>query len=298
MPIKAIVNSFYRSGSTFLWEYLKNNACRKNGLVCFYEPDNPDLGRLINQEGMTNNILHGKQLWQEYLCLPEEKRDMIFRNNPLKRNHLFILDKELKSYFDIYDSLDDYILLQTNLMSFHLKFLTNLYKTKTVHIVRNPISVKHSVKNAYFVSNNKIARILKKTILYPTLYRSMWLYKIYDYIYRSYGYPKNIENKIFKKKITKYNFTEIFAITWTISNYMAIKDTRDIGGLILNYEEFGRSQRTLSQHLGISLTKEPDFKPRPPKNNDQEFQKFMYYINKFELNEEYELIREYLENHK
>ena len=117
MAIKYIINGYFRSGTTLLWKLMSESL---NTTQCFYEPLHPKLSEFIYRSNMDSiDELHGFNLWNEYIRLDEPIKKKLVEYHPNLTYQRFTWD-DLKKYFDIYQSIDNDVLLQTNRPHHHL----------------------------------------------------------------------------------------------------------------------------------------------------------------------------------
>ena len=230
MGIKIVVNGYFRSGTTFLWGFLKDSLKEHS---CYYEPLHPDLSNAIRRETYEKkeNKIHKSYLWQEYIKLDKEKINEILRNNPNVNLNGIKNDEEVLNYFNIFDKLKNKTLLQPNRLHFHLDLISKKYNPKIIHVIRHPLDVYLSMNKMYYnVCDNSGQKILKwilKSIIFQRA-SGFNLNKEYNWIIKYTGYPLIKHNNW----ITKYfnwrdNFGK-FLVIWTISNYYAIKAVENI----------------------------------------------------------------------
>ena len=171
MAIEVVVNGFYRSGTTMIWNLLKRSNPEKN---IFYEPLNPYLSYYIRSEAYYDvpNPLHNMYLFQEYSQIGNGFIDQIVDKHPALNHPLPNNKKELYEYLQLFHVLDNSI-LQVNRLHFHLNDIHKKYNAKIIHVIRNPFDVYHSIVIDFYKHH----------------YKSKWKFKyIYQYKFRKKHY--------------------------------------------------------------------------------------------------------------
>jgi hypothetical protein len=301
MPIDIVVNGYFRSGTTFIWDYLKNELERYDYLS-FYEPLNPDLAILLRKEIKENkkNKLHNKFVFKDYMKLPEEILLKILRDNPNANNIGIISSELLKLYLDYFHNLEKKVFLQPNRLHFHLDIIFENYTNKVIHIIRHPLDVWLSIeKSAYSLVENKIKLALHKLAKPFKLKDAFEIDKQYQWIVNRLGYPYNLKDSLYLKFFNKFNAFEKFVVVWVISNYYAIKTVEQYGGLVIPYEyildnpkEF---KEKVSEFIGIHLEEIPNVKKGNYFKFDKKSEKKLRKVfRNYKIQDESEYINYYL----
>lgn len=261
MPISIILNGYYRSGTTFLWQTLKNEI---HNHISVYEPLNPDIPWSMRKEAETREFfsLHNQPLWEFfYRNLNWQQQAKLLINHPNTGTHGINHEQALINYFDLIESYfpDQSIYLQTNRAHFFLDTLINKYNCKLIHIIRNPVYVYQSIINAFYKGehNNFFKKGIKKVTGKITLGYAFEIDKEFHWIQQKLGYPYFFQETIlFRLFHHFYNF-EKFVTNWVISNYYALKHIENNGGLVLYYEDFlhdkNNTFNTINQYLGTNI---------------------------------------------
>ncbi|MBT3324410.1 hypothetical protein HN865_04010 [Candidatus Woesearchaeota archaeon] len=295
MTVEIVVNGYYRSGTTLVWNLMKEGI--KNH-VSFYEPLHPDLPQVINED--KENRIHKYKLWQEYLKLKPVVLDKLFRCHPNLGKNTIDRDSELKEYFDIYHNMNEKIILQTNRSHFFLDLIKKEYNPKVVHIIRHPIDVYSSMTKMYLdVEINYLKKGLKKSLFSVAFKKASGfdLEKEYNWIYQHLGYPKNAYTDWKIKHLNKISNFERFMVVWIISNYYALKSIERNKGLLLSYEEIltKKGIERLEKFLKIKVDKKTKLKKENYyKFNNNKLKNMKKVIDKFQLNEEWNYINKSL----
>jgi len=229
VPILAVVNGFYRSGTTIIWKIIKDENPDK---VVFYEPCHANLFEKINayeESGRVKDAWHGMALWDEYLeykeILPSLRQWHPNIGKSLPDNMM-----KLNRYIDIFHTLPHTdVILQTNRWHFvldHLPFECSLF-----HVIRSPLDVFNSMITQY--RNQGRFKLLKKTGLMDMF--AFGINQMFDYVTIHYGSRIHRKFAFFKK--TGNSIFSKFLIVWVLSNWVAISTVLDREGTILTYEK-------------------------------------------------------------
>jgi len=296
MPIKIVVNGYFRSGTTFVWDYLRVHL-EERVYLCLYEPLHPDLANLIIQykKGRKFNKLHNKLLFEDYLKLEEKTLNKLLRNNP-NANPLGInSDIELINYLDLLHSIPQNIFLKPNRLNFHLELIFENYTNKVIHIIRHPLDVWNSIMNAYgkdSIPESNLKKMLRMLMKKWRLVNSFEIEKNYNWIIRKIGYPYNFRDSLSTRVLNKYNAFEKFVVVWTISNYYAIKSIKDYKGLLLVYESIIANpikfKNDINIFIDLNIKDTPDIKRGNYfKFKDKDLESLRKAIEKYKLYDEF-----------
>ncbi len=231
MPLKAIFNGYFRSGTTYIWYTLKKFNPDK---LVFYEPLNPNLFIYIQNEKGEKNSLHGKYLWKEYLQMDNAFLQKLRINHPnlqhrteIPRNYKILLD-----YLEVFNSINRDVILQTNRLHFYYKIIAEKYNIPIFHIIRDPIEVYLSLINTRYHNFPFFNKIIYNTNPFN-------IKDIAVYIYMYYGIPYYLNANRIKEFFYFHNRKKMFLVTWIICNYEAIKFLEDINSLetLINYNK-------------------------------------------------------------
>ena len=301
MPIDVVVNGYFRSGTTFIWNYLKTEL-EKKGYLSFYEPLSPDLPLLLRKEIKENkkNYLHDMFVFKDYFSLGEGYLLKIIRDNP-NANEIGILSTcLLKRYLDYFHELEQKVFLQPNRLHFHLDLVFENYTNKVVHIVRHPLDVWLSIrKSSYALVESKVKKFIHEFLKPIKLKDAFEIDKQYNWIISKLGYPYNFRDSLSIRILNKFNAFHKFVVVWTISNYYAIKMVKKFGGLVIPYEFILNSpeefKELLSCFLGVTLQ---DL-PRVRKGNCFKFdgnlvRRFYHILSRYKIEDEFMFIREFI----
>ncbi len=232
---KYLFNGYYRSGTTIVWDILKNSNPK---WTVFYEPLNPRKGSRKNYKKYKHK-LHQQVLWEEYIKQGEDFVEKLVKYYPFENGIPYCRNTKLfKKYIDQFFKNDNKLILQSNRAFFHLDILKSDYGFKSFHIIRNPINVYKSFKKIYKKRNflKKIKKYLYylKTGIHPL--SKMWRFEeLIEASFRKHSLPLYWNNDNYKKKLYKDPF-KIILLGWIVSNYSSFKLERNDEIKILPYE--------------------------------------------------------------
>ncbi len=307
MGIKIVVNGYFRSGTSFIWNFLKKSL--PNDFICFYEPLQLEIATAIQREktNKTKDKLINQFLWQEYINLGEYQLHKLLRNHPSATNDGILNEKALEGYFDEINKLYSNILLQPNRLHFFLDFFKKRYNSKIIHVVRHPLDVYLSIinvdKTIYENSKRKnkikyyLGRVIKKVPSIRTRLGEFEVEKDYLWIRRHVGLPY-IQQDSWKMKYLNYqSYFEKMIIVWIFANYYAIKTINEENGYLLVYEELikepSKVAKDLEKYLEIKIEQIPKVKSGNSfKFKNKELKKLKKVIAKYKLEEYFEYINE------
>lgn len=258
MTIKLIVNGYFRSGTTLLWDITRKLL---KDHVCFYEPLHHELAQLINSEKLLNekNKLHQIYLFKEYSKIDDFTLRRLLFNHPNYSKFGILNERVLFDYLNIYNDMNFNVALQPNRLSLYLDIVLKKYKPKSIHIIRHPLDVYTSIKKAYYTKDNKFEYLLK-VILRPFLGKeSADINKTYKWSLDHLGKPVNFNKSKLSYYINYFDIFGEFVVVWTLSNYYAIKAIEENNGLLLIYENLiknsERELANISKYLGVKKNK-------------------------------------------
>lgn len=258
MAIEVIVNGFYRSGTTMLWDILKQSNPEKN---IFYEPLNPYLAYYIRKEEYYNtpNALHNLYLFQEYIRSDKNLIDKIIDKHPVLDHPLPNDKQRLYEYLNIFDELDNSV-LQVNRLHFHMTDIHERYNAKIVHIIRNPFDVYNSILVDFYRST--YTKDWKWKYYYQYKFRKWYdlhlnhfdIKPMYEFIQKKYGYNQDYFHA---SSDGTFNY---FLVNWIVCNYHAIKSINDVNGILVTYEDVVSNTEknflNISNYTGLNMKPE------------------------------------------
>jgi hypothetical protein len=292
-----MVNSYFRSGSTFIWSFIKDSLS-KGDYISLYEPLNPHLAVFLRKEKAEPSInkLHKKVLFKDYLNLDDETILKIIRNNPNSNPHGIHNDFALLNFLNIIHDLPYKVFIQTNRLHFHLDLVFQNYTNKVIHLIRNPLDVWLSIRKAATVFHgSKVKQHFQRLFLPINLINAFEIDKQYHWIINQAGYPFDFSGTMSTRVFNHFNAFEKFVVVWTISNYHAMKFCDSEGMELLIYEDIleypDQALEKMRFVLDIELwNKFSVIKGNRYKINQSLKDKFLVAINKYKLNPEFEYI--------
>lgn len=268
MPIKIIQNGYFRSGTTFMRDYLMSQL---PGHLCFDECLHPNLASYIRNEQRTNE----KSILQEYLNFGVEFLNKVLLNHPNFTQNGIYNERAFVDFFDVFNELHNSVLIKENRAHFFLNVFFDRYQAKVIHLIRHPLDVFFSIEDVYFSSSSLFKRSINRLIK-PLIFRDFFeIFKEYHWIKNHTGYPYTSPYNWEIKCLRKNKFIDKFLVVWTISNYYALKSIEKNRGLLIVYEDMlnhpKKIQQQLSDYLKIEFLEPPEVK----KDNYFKFRKSM-----------------------
>ena len=222
MPIRCIVDGFFRSGTTMVWKILRDS---NPGKTVFYEPLNPAAkAKLALGEHNPVHRVHGIRLWGEYAKLGKHQLDYLdgltrqLHKKPSKYTFLEVMQ--------FFDGLPGEIILQTNRLQPYMKLMENYQNVPLLYIIRNPKDVLNSIERyvSRIVENKGLLRATKE------FYWKYWQgahprshyfggWKPIDFMFEQYRLPTNwpqIRSYVLK------NPQAMYLINYVLRNYVAL----------------------------------------------------------------------------
>lgn len=295
MPIRAVVNGYFRSGTTWLWHGIREGL---PGHVAFYEPLHPMLPLLVAREGRSSapDPLHGERLWGEYRALPEARRRALFTNHPNLDAPGVPSAEAARRYFDLFHEMEADVVLQPNRAAFLLDLLHERYGARLVHVIRHPVSVWRSLRAAAAASPRWERRAAKR-LLRPVLLPSQFdLRRDALWIRRRLGLPAAWLDRWSVRARLAWSALDMFALVWTVANRNAIAAVERAQGLLLVYEELAEAPEAVQPRLESALggplrsplaSRGPDAPP-----GAAELGRFRRAVGRLELEEELHAVRD------
>jgi len=290
MSIRWIVNGYFRSGTTLLWD-LCRKALPENGLA-LYEPLHPDLPTYASNAGCGPDPLHGKDLWTDYKRIPREQLRQVFACHPNRDRAVAWSQNALWDYLDRYHELPYPILLQTNRLHYELAEAGARYGAKVVHIMRHPLAVFRSIRRIYLGAVDGWRRAIR-TVLYP------------------FTATHAFETRGFCRKALARMRTQIetcpwnpgllhaFVPAWVVANSVALNIQEEANGMVLLYDELVSQPDVfadlLGNHLALPLRADPDqIMPLVTRANNRETDRWHTLVTRWGLGAEMDEINRFV----
>ncbi|MFM9986434.1 MAG: sulfotransferase domain-containing protein [Flavobacteriales bacterium] len=300
MPVKYIINGYFRSGTTMLYDAVRK-AVGEDGFS-FYEPCYPKLGLVIRDEQSHKaiNPLHGKKVWHEYLRLDENELKDILRNHPNTRGEGIANDRDFMAYINQYNALPNAVFLQTNRYHFFLDIFFKEYNAQVVHVVRNPIHVFESIYNSYFQSVSPLKKIVRKLTQRYTMKNYFGVQNEFNWILQHTGFPFVMYNNWRLRYFKKPDYFSQFVVVWIVSNYYALKSIHNHAGRLVIYERLlvqpDKEFKDLSEYLGLEV-EAPEIKLGKHLVSGAMISKFKGVVKDFGLQQQWGFISQELDKH-
>jgi len=253
MALRYIFNGYYRSGTTLIWEILKES---NTDFTVFYEPLHPNLIDKIRH--FSNNrdkldSLHGKRLWNEYIIQGDTFIDNLDEKQVF-RKYMYPKNKqELFNYLDIYDNLSGNIILQTNRLHFYLDDIVEKYNIKAFHIIRNPFDVYSSLIQIYKNKRSSFKHFVLNFYHYlkyrytPKL--NFWgVKRSVDFIYENFKIPGYWQETKIKKHILNDSF-KMHLLNWILCNYLALNKNQNFNFKLILYEDLIKNKAEVQKKI-------------------------------------------------
>lgn len=253
MPIKMVINGYYRSGTTFLWRSMQKSFTDH---MCFYEPLHPHLPMYIAKEKLhkKKHIFHDVNLWNEYLTLNETALSRLLAHHPMRLKAGITAPEQLFQYFDQFDNMAKEVILQPNRAHFFLNEIAQNYGCKVIHVLRNPSDVYKSIMAAYSVSDqhNAVSSFLRSVLKRYRKDRTFGIRDEFNWIKKNrptISLSKD-DNFASARQISAY---QKYVAVWIISNYNAVLGVRRAKGLVCCYEELYKDKTKLEFDIASYL---------------------------------------------
>lgn len=307
--MKAIINGWYRTGSTLLF-YIVDESNPK--IKVFVEPLHPRA--YYNQVGYSKNNPQPKER-KNYLLLEDDKYIKLRKKHfPINFNY-FMFNKKIKDYLKEFNQINSSV-IQTNRTHFYLEELANKYGGKYIHIIRNPLdewkSFKEknpSGKSRKLPFKKELKRILNLGKNFPKnigdfFYVVKFQFKKLKKSPKKSGpfYLNNEFEKLFPEKKNIPGF-EKFVLLWHKINYNVIKNLNKRNGKIIWYDDLinepEKEFKEISKFLNIKLKKDREiYKKSQFKFREKDIKRFLKVVRKHNLEKQTRKIFSFCKNKK
>jgi len=271
VPIRLVVNGYFRSGTTLLWDFFRRELPDH---LCLYEPLHSALPSMIRREQTSGrvNLLHGRHLFRDYTALGDERLEALLRSHPNLESDGIRSTGALCEYLDHLQACDRDIVLQLNRASFFLDVLHERYGAPVVHVVRHPLDVFRSMQRASSVAPTSLQRGVKRVLRRAVMRLQFDLLKDYQWIERHQGYPPHRLDRWDVRFLTPLDPFRMLVLVWTVSNHVALAHLRRTDGLLLAYEALAAdpegARDRLARHLGRPMREDLDVRAGPGRPHD------------------------------
>jgi len=243
MPLKAILNGYYRSGTTIMWWILRLSNLDKPIL---YEPTSPVLLDFLKKwEFGKVDGLHRLPVFDGYFMMPKPCLDN-FMASQTGRDVYLGHENAFKTLNPIHNCNRE-IIIKTCQLHIILNKVANKYGCNYVHLVRHPADVFVSHLGKDYRSDVKLKLILDKKFVDQKIDGAFWLKSIYEKASQKLGV-----------KVGDRDYVGKFIVAWTFCNYNALKQVeKSKRGLMVDFEDVVRRPRVyfalISDHLGVNV---------------------------------------------
>ncbi|NOY22412.1 MAG: hypothetical protein GXO70_02715 [Acidobacteria bacterium] len=295
MAIRWVINGYFRSGTTFLWERFREAT---NGeVLCLYEPLHPDLPVFLENDGLdkSGRRLHQLDLWSDYLRIPSGQREFLLKRHPNRSGNCSWNHQELTDYLQILHGLNKDVMIQANRLHYDLPCVVELTDARIVHIVRNPLDVFHSIRHTYF-TNPRLFRGFARRMAYPC--RGNHAFETAAWFSRAAKKSPKLSTVLIGNP---WGLLPWFVPAWVIANYSAVQAITGSTGMLCAYEEiFLRPAflaKALETHLGTPFPIDrDDVRARSRENREKGWRKFNRWVKRWGLETEWNAIRKVSES--
>ncbi len=247
MAIRWIINGYFRSGTTFLWDRFRKAV--NDDVLCLYEPLHPDLPNFLEKGGRDDSgkRLHHLDMWSDYLHIHPDHRQLLLDRHPNRSANCDWSGQELAAYLEILHTLDEDVMIQTNRLHYDFTQVADMTGAPIVHILRNPVEVFHSIRHTYF-SNVGKARGFIRRLAYPlrgsrVFETDAWMNRAMKAFPRLYSVMKRDPQRLLS----------CFVPAWIGANYAAVQSLSSHQGIICAYKELFLHPVALAEKLKLCL---------------------------------------------
>jgi hypothetical protein len=292
MAIKFLINGYFRSGTTFLFNLVKEQLPDHQ---CFYEPCYPKLGLVVENHKRAKqktDKLHNASLWNEYAELSASDFHAILRNHPNTSNKGISSDASLFQYLDIYNNLQSPSVLQTNRYHLYLGAIQSHYSIPVVHVIRNPIDIYFSLVKSYTKRSSGMKNTVRKLIFPFTSKNYFGQESELKHNIEKLGLPSVFYDNWKFRYFKKISFQEKVYINWVLDNYAVLTSKQDI--LIAFYENLTTQTEMEAKRISAHIQAEiriQNAKPTVSIKSNSETNFFLSVIEKYKLNHCLEVIQ-------
>jgi len=243
MPLKAIFNGYYRSGTTIMWWIMRLSNLDKPVL---YEPTSPVLLDFLKKwEYGKIDGLHGLPIFDGYFMMPKSCLDN-FMANQTGRDVYLSHENAFKTLNPIHNCGKE-IIIKTCQLHLILNKVANKYGCNYVHLIRHPADVFVSHLGGQYRTKDKLQAICNLKIVDNKIDGAFWMNAIYKKASSKLGIAVPDNDYIGK-----------FIIAWVFCNYEALKQVEKSNkGMIAYFEAIAanphRFFKEISEHLGIEM---------------------------------------------
>ncbi len=242
MPVVAIFDGFFRSGTTLVWNILKqsNPDC-----LVFYEPLKPTLFAEIEAYQAKVHPLHQLRLFDEYhRCGPGFMHQLQTAHKRYWQNRT---PENLCRYLALFHALPDRVVLQTNRLGPYFPEVAAALAPQLYFLIRNLEDVLRSMTTFIDTVYTRQEKSWKQRIsrglcrlrnIHPEAMRFGGL-PLIESIHDRCGIPKQWTDRAYRRSIAR-DPVQVFVLAWVAYNYAALQASGRLQG-VLAYEDLVRS---------------------------------------------------------
>lgn len=243
MTIKAILNGYYRSGTTILWWIMRLSNLDKPVL---YEPTSPILlDHLREWKYGQINGLHNLPIFDGYFMLDNACLEDFKRNQ--RGEDVYLSPGDAFRTLDPLHRCSQDMIIKSCQLHFILNEVAERYGCNYIHVIRHPAEVFVSSLRKEYRNDKTLKAIYDCRLIDDEIDSAFWLSSIYEKASSKLGL--HVRNNDYVGK---------FIIAWTFCNLEAVKQARKSKrGKILYFEQIAlnpsRNFIEIAEHLGIKM---------------------------------------------
>jgi len=238
MPIRGILNGYYRSGTTILWWIFQLSNLDK---PIIYEPHSPSILEQARKYGcMHIDGLHGFPLLMSFYMVKEHIFEEYLDNAIPKP--IYEKPDEAVETIEMFHRESKDVYVQPNQLHFVLNEVSAKFGCKYVHVMRSPIDTFWSHLPPNIRKENAILDIACGGH-YDKLKGSFWIEDCY-----------NVGKKFIDRRAKGDYIIDKFLISWTAANYVAMKNSQlTVNGMVVKFEDFLENPKETFEKVGDFL---------------------------------------------
>jgi len=243
MPIKAILNGYYRSGTTIMWWIMRLSNLDKPVL---YEPTSPVLLDFLKKwEFGKVDGLHRLPIFDGYFMMPKPCLDNFMTNQ--RGADVYLSHENAFKTLNPLHNCNKEIIIKTCQLHLILNKVANKYGCNYVHLVRHPADVFVSHLGKPYRKDSRLMAIYQLKVNDPKIDGAFWLKSIYEKASERLGV-----------KVRDNDYIGKFVTAWVFCNYEALKQVeKSKRGIMIDFRRITlnphRFFAEISDHLGVEM---------------------------------------------
>lgn len=243
MPLKAILNGYYRSGTTIMWWILRLSNLDKPVL---YELTSPVLLDFLRKwEYGKIDGLHNLPIFDGYFMLPKLCLNSFMANQ--RGEDVYLSHENAFRTLDPLHNCNREIIIKTCQLHLIINKVANKYGCNYVHLVRHPADVFYSHLGKEYRKDTRLMAICQLKVKDEMVDGAFWMKSIYE---------KASEH--LNVKVKDNDYIGKFVVAWIFCNYNALKQVeRSKRGLMIDFRRIAvdphKSFAELADHLGVKM---------------------------------------------